>query len=83
MLVTAAMTVTVITHGVGTVQNIYMHHHMECSQQPKLVSTITTSVLQVSKLRLSCKEGSVWSCPASLLSPQLEASCAITGLLEG
>lgn len=54
-------------------------YHMQCSQQPKEVSIITTSILQVSKLRLFCKVGSALSCPTSLLSPQLEAACGITG----
>lgn len=71
MLITTT-TVIIITHVAGTMQNIYMHCHMECSQQLKEVTTITTSFLQVNKLRLSCKEGSALNCPASLLSPQLE-----------
>ena len=41
--------------------HIYMHHHMECSQQSRDISTITTTILQISKLRLSHEEDSASS----------------------
>ena len=62
-------------------QHIYIHYHMKCSQQSRDISTITTAILQISKLRLSHEEDSASSYLVLLLNLPLEVHVLPQGRL--